>query len=70
MPHCELKANGWSLYPALYIWNDNAINYASKGSARPPLSLAEARQGLLDAVAAAREAEEGLRAVMKDVVCR
>ena len=70
VPHAELKANGWSLYPALYVWNDNALKYASKGTAHPPMTLTSARQNLVDAVATARQAEMELRVVMEELACR
>lgn len=57
----ELKANGGSLYPALYIWNDNALNYASKGAAAPPKSVEAAVRDLKVALKDAREAEVEMR---------
>ena len=60
----ELRDNDWSLYQALYVWNDNALAYASKGKARPALAPQRASEGLVAAIKRAREAEDKLRSVM------
>lgn len=60
-----LSYNDWSLHPALYIWNENALAYASKGKARPPLGLREARDLLLAAIDRARETERAFRAAIR-----
>jgi len=62
----ELCENDWSLYPALYIWNDNALTYASKGKARLPLAPNEARDALAAAISSGRDAEEQLRRVLSE----
>lgn len=62
----EIERNTWSLYPALYLWNDNALNYASKGQAVKPQPLTAAIERLKDAVRRARDAEEQLRVAMKE----
>jgi type I restriction enzyme M protein len=62
----ELSENDWSLYPALYIWNDNALAYASKGKARPPLAASQARDALVAAIRSAREAEDDLRRLISE----
>ncbi|WP_437760902.1 N-6 DNA methylase [Sorangium sp. So ce1389] len=64
--HEELSRNDWSLYQALYVWNDNALMYASKGKARPPASPREARERLNAAIRRAREAEQDLRALVSE----
>jgi len=66
VPVSELERNTWSLYPALYLWNDNALNYASKGQAVRPQTLTTAVERLKDAVLHARDAEERLRDAMKE----
>lgn len=62
--HEELGRNDWSLYQALYIWNDNALTYASKGKVRSPATPQEARDRLSSAIRKAREAEQDLRALI------
>ncbi len=61
----ELKANGGSLYPALYIWNDNALDYASKGTAQPPMNVEDALRNVTLALQCAREAEASMRRQME-----
>ncbi|MEQ1870659.1 MAG: class I SAM-dependent DNA methyltransferase [Vicinamibacterales bacterium] len=64
--HEELARNDWSLYQALYVWNDNALMYASKGKSRPPATPREARDRLKAAIRHAREAEQDLRALISE----
>ena len=69
VPIAEIAKNGWSLFQALYVWNDNALAYASKGKACRPESLADARTRLVTSIRDAREAEAHLRAVMEKKLC-
>ncbi len=62
----ELRENDWSLFPALYIWNENALNYASKGQAKPPPNMAQAAIDLRAAQTALRAAEDALRVVVEE----
>lgn len=64
--HQELGRNDWSLYQALYVWNDNALMYASKGKNQAPATPQEARDRLAMAIRRAREAELDLHAIMSE----
>ena len=59
----EIESNRWSLYQALYVDNDHALAYASKGAAQPPLSLDESGQRLAQAMEAAKESDHALSAI-------
>jgi type I restriction enzyme M protein len=62
----ELGSNEWSLYQALYIWNNNALAYASKGKARQPFTPDEARDRLVAAIRRARDTEQELHTLVAE----